>query len=538
MRRPPAPVALALVAAVVALGVVLDAQNPSQATDRPDPVRAGAASSGAWYCAAVGMRDADAVRIVAAAPPASAAELSRPSIVRIDTFREGGVRRAHEDTPVFPDSSFAETIGMHEENVGVAARWWERPAAISRVWERVRAGAPSGYVTGPCEPGPSPIWVVPGMATAGGAQATLFLANPFDSDASLRVELTTADGPLAPRLLQNVVVPRHSVRQVPLNRYAPENPDLGVVVTTRSGRVIAEAVQTFTAAIGGIDGTSLVKAAREPAETWTFPWVADHEGAASSWLWVTNTTDHAAAVTLTLHTRDGAATAQGLDEVTVEPHSVKRVDLAGSVPAGQGGLTVRADNGVPIVAAVATEFTGEPVERTGLAVQLGSPVTDASWVLAGGPTDGRQVYLRLANPRGEQARVDVSLWSATGVLRPPDLQGVTLPPGGWTSLDLGQYLPAADHFSAFVTAAAGEVVAGLEAYDTAGPRRLVAALGVPAQLWAGGEIVPPVEYVPGYSQRIATSLGPSPEPTPAVTGETGQTPSTDAGGSTPASSGG
>ena len=511
MRRPPAPVALLLVAALVVLGVVLDARRPSQATDRPPPVRAGAATSGAWYCAAGDTQGGDSLHVVAASPPSP---LSQPSVVRIDSLHDGTVGRTGEDTQVFPDSSFARAVTVDEPGVAVAARWWERPAAISRVWEMTSPGGPTGYVTGPCEPGPSPTWIIPGVATAGGAQAVLYLANPFESDASLSIEFTTSDGTVAPRLLENVVVSRHSVKQILLNQYAPEMPDLGVVVHTRSGRIVAEAVQTFNAAIGGVDGTSLVKAARAPAETWTIPWLADRQDTATSWLWITNTNDQAASVALSVHTKDGGAVSPpGLEEITVDPHGVQRVDLQGVVPGSQGGLTVRSDNGVPIVASVATEFTTPPSERTGLSVQLGAPRTDASWVLAGGPTNGRQILLRLVNPRGETARVDVSLWSATGVLRPDDLQGVEIPPGGWTSLDLGTDLPAADHFSAFVTAEEGEVVAGLEAYDVAGPRRLVATLGVPASVWAGGQIVPPVEYVPGFTQRVGTSLGPSPAPT-------------------------
>lgn len=565
--------AVLVVAVAVAAFAVVDAVNPSRAIDRPEPVFAGQATSGAWYCGAGNTATGSTVDVVAASVPSPE---GAPADVAMVTFEDGAVARG-DSLQIFGDSSAAASVSPDRPALGVTVRWWEAPTAVTRIWDLQAVGGPSGLVAGPCEAEPSDVWVVPGMVTAGGAQANLVLANPFETDASVSISLTTPEGLLEPTLLENVVVPERSTRTVLVNEHAPERSDVGIVVRTRSGRIVAEAFQTFDAAIGGVEGVTLVKAARAPAEAWTIPWFAstpdpleietgdeDDEGApaddeeasgedgsdqdaaddeetadeeetagqgedqptledvtgrdslevtAESWLWVSNIEDRPSSLILTVHSQAGGRVADIEEDLTVEPGAVKRIDLRGLLPGDldRGALTVRSENGVPVVASVATLFTGDDEQRTGVAVQMGTPEPDPRWVLSGGATEGRASYVELVNSSSEAASVDVALWDGASLVRPEILQGIQIDTGGVVTVDVTGYLPEAVHYTVFVTATEGAVVAGRLSYTEEGPLRLVATPGVPSVVWAGGEQVPPVQFDPGLPQRIGTVRGPSPD---------------------------
>lgn len=502
------------------------------------------ASAGAWYCAIAGGADDAGASLTVAAPPSDGTE---PAAVAIDPFHEGdGV--GDDSVQVFAGGMVTRAIAGAGEQVGVAARWWGAPAAVARTWRVPGTIGPAGLVEGPCEPGPSTRWYVPGVATAGGAQARLVLVNPFTTDATLRVSFTGPDGRIEPKRLENVVVPERSVREILLNEHAPEQPDLGVVVEARSGRVVAEALQTFSAAIGGIDGATLVAATARPAETWTIPWFEDAASAAAvpeeggtptegategpdadeqppasgarSWLWVSNPSSRPAALVVTLHTNGGGHVPEGLEELTLEPGETQRVDLRGQLPPGapHGGVTIRSDNGVPFVASVATEYADPATERTGVAIQLGAAEPDRRWVLAGAAGPGRRRFVHVANPGGDEAVVDLAVQDGSGLVRPEELQGLTIAPAAIATIDLGAFVaPEATGVAVFVEARAGSVVASTHAFAPEGRRDAVAARGVPQGTWRSRARVPAVGYAPTLPERIGTSLGPSPRaPVPGV----------------------
>lgn len=506
--RATSPLLAALaVVAVVALGLGLDRLVPLGSQAPSEPVAAGTATSGAWYCAAGGAGAGSGLLLITAAPPS---DVSTPGETVTTSVTDGEVEVLRRGN-VFASSANLDRLTGGAEAIGLATRWWDLPVAVTRYWDvRSEAGV-SGVVSGPCVAQPSDTWIVPGLATAGGAQADVHLANPFDSDATVAVTLTTPDGVLAPRRLENVVVPRRSVLRIELNEHAPERADLGVVVETRAGRVVVEAVQSFNAAIGGVEGLALASAAPEPAEVWTIPWFADAEDR-QSWLWITNPGERAAAVELTVHTGEGGTVPEGVEEITLPAGSVQRVDLRGLLPAGDawGGLTVRSENGQPIVASVATQFTAEDATRTGFALELGSVVTDDSWVLSGGPTAEREVEVVLVNPGGDDAVVDLEVWAGAGILRPDDLRGIRVPTGQAVTVTLSEdQLPAAPAYTVFVAAREGLVVAGQVVTTTGeGPLEPVASPGVPIGSTAEGGTLPPIRFDPGMAHRIGTELGP------------------------------
>lgn len=547
MTAPRSLLLLVLVAALVGVGMGVDAALPPPSPDVGEEVAAGPATSGAWYCAAAGTGGDDVVDVVAAAPPSDA---STPAELAVEVAREGETAVASRPQLV-PGASASVRPAGAAGPVALTTRWWDQPVAVTRLWEVTSGDGVSGRIVGPCERRLSERWVVPGVATAGGAQARVHLANPFDSDAAVTITLATPDGVLAPRLLENVVVPKRSSRVVDLNEHAPERADLGVVVQTRSGRVVAEAVQSFNAAIGGVEGLSLVRALPELAETWTIPWFADG-GDAASWLWLTNPdTDRAAAVELTVHTADGGGVPEGLEEITLDPGTVQRIDLRGLLPDGvtSGALTIRSDNGIPIAAAVGSQRGGEtappdtpddgtddgapddgtddqapdedggasdqeepaateptPEERSGIAVLSGAAEAGTSWVLTGGPTAGRTVTIQVVNVSAEEAVVDLTLWAGSGLVRPDALQGVTIAPGAVRSLDVSADLAEAPDHTVFVRARQGRVVVGRVGTSAEGRLGLTAHTGLMMDVYDAGRLRVPVDFAPGMSQRIGTRL--------------------------------
>lgn len=524
MRRPPAVLGLALVALLVAAG--FGAEHflaPPRAAEGTTAV-SGPATSGAWYCA---VGDTEEGRSLSVSTAVADLGTRSPSEVVVEPFAEGRVDDLSARR-VFPGTASTRTYDDLGESPGVAVRWWDAPSVAWRTW-RVGGGEtdplPEGLVSGPCQAEPSDRWIVPGLATAGGAEAHLTLVNPFGSDASVAVAFATPAGRVEPQRLQNVVVPARSTRDVLVNDFAPDEADLGALVTVRSGRVVAEAYQALDAAIGGLDAVTLVEAAPAPAEAWTVPWFQAADDTTGSWLWVTNLEDRPAAVAVSVHSGAGGSVPDGLEEITIEPGRVRRIDLADALPgnADSGAVSVRSDNGVPVTASAVTQIGADSSERGGLAVQLGARTPDEVWVLDGGDAEGRTGQVALANPSADTATVDLTVWNGSTVTRPDELQDVAVPSGAQVTLDVdpGQIT---DH-TIFVTAERGAVVAGVVTRAEEGPLGLAASAGVPGSRWRGGEPVAPVQAEPGLGQRVGTDLGvrspaplgsPTPRPSPTV----------------------
>lgn len=543
------PTALfAAVLLVIGAGVGADRLLGDVAAETPDTAIAGPSVAGASYCAVGDTVQGNNLALITAAPSVD----TRPAETRTDQFAEGTVTRGPE-VEVFPSTATTALVPGGAEATASVARWWRNPAVVTRAWEVNAAGIPGGLVEGPCPSAPSSRWVIAGMTTAGGANAYVSLANPFETDATLSISLLTPDGPVQPILLENVVVPRHSVRRVHVNEHRPEELDVGLVVETRAGRVVAEGYQVVDAAVGGVEGVSLVPATAAPAETWTAPWFQDDTpprapvpaapapdpaatepadevteppsepepavsfdgDGARSWIWVANPDDRPAAVTVTLHTVDGGVTPDGLEELTVPPGSTTRIDLAGLLPEGprRGAWTVRSENGVPIVASSATRIAAGDEDRTGIAVSLAASAPDPVWVLSGRAGAGRSAFVHLANPTSEPAAVSIALWGGLGLVAAPELETIMVPPGAVTAVDLGVHLPEdATEATAFVSVADGRVVAGWQGQAGDGRLDLTAALGVPSARWVGGRQVNPITFEPGLARRIGTRSGPAVEP--------------------------
>jgi len=531
-------VGIAIVLSAVAVGV--DLAIPPASHQTQEPVMAGPAVAGAWYCAAGSTQDGSTARYYAATPRT---EDGTPAEVTTAFFQSGTVT-ARSSAAVFPFTSVYVDAAPDLPNVAAGVRWFAQPAAVTRSWQVQGAGLPSGLVEGPCASGPSTSWFIPGMTTAGGAQAEIHVTNPFATDSSIAVRMTSPDGEIAPVLLENVLVAARSSTVIELNDHAPEQSDLGVVVTARSGRVVAEGVQFVSAAIGGIEGVSLVRATPRLAETWTVPFaIADpvvtdepdgeptdeptdepteDEGdvaqpappapleqvdQAASWVWVSNPNPESAAVSLAMHTEIGLELPDLGEELTVPANGQLRIDLGPLLPDGARatGVTIRSENGVP-VAVSAASMVQDGDGRTGLSIQRGETSPDTVYILTGAAAPGRRQFLDLVNPGGDPAVVDVSLFNGITVLRPAELQGLEVAPGGLLVSELGSALESAEEMTAIISVRQGGIVAGRHAFAREGTLDWVVSTGITAGLWRGGEVVPAVRNDETLTRRLGTAV--------------------------------
>lgn len=554
---------LAVVSVLTAVVLVVDAVVPIGAAPEVEPVEAGPVVAGGWYCAAAGSLGEDVTQVVTAAPRTV---LEPPSEF---TYAEllNGSRVPTAQQNLFGDQAVTTTLSDEREAAAVEVRWFEHPAAVTRVWRRRSDGVPSATVSGPCASGPDDTWYVPGLSTAGGASATLHIANPFASAASVGVVFLTPEGEVDPVRLRNQVVPANGVLRVDVNEFLPRQGDLAAVVTARSGRVVTEAVQQVDAAIGGVNGLSLAAAAPEPGVVWTIPWslvgdqpvvptpsddgdadgteaptddgtedgsgddpstddaaevpvadggpLASDEGTpATSWVWVANPSDTAAAVSLTLHAPGGPVVPELGEELEVGARSVLRIALDGLLPedVDTAGVTVTSNNDVPVVVSLGTvvRLAGGDERRTGYSVQAAVPAADVGWVLSGPSGSGGVLVLHLTNPGADPALVDVVLWDGAAAQRPPNLQGVTVAPGTVVELPVDQGLLQADTWTAFVTATEGQVVAGARSFRSEAPVDWVVQTGIPAAVWRGGGTVPTIVRDAGLVERLGTDSGAAP----------------------------
>ena len=99
----------------------------------------------------------------------------------------------------------------------------------------------------PCATAASADWYFPAADTAsqGDAAAQLWLSNPFLSDASIDVTVSSDDGVRVPTELSGLVIPGRSTKVVDLGKIVQRRDQFSMAVHDRSGRVVAELSQSM-----------------------------------------------------------------------------------------------------------------------------------------------------------------------------------------------------------------------------------------------------------------------------------------------------
>jgi hypothetical protein len=496
----PYVIKVALVLTVAAAVVAVDRSVAPPEPDVADPAQVAAEHVGGSVTCPVGDgRDGTRASVSAIGPGAGE---GGPGLVELGAFGDGTLS-LNDATRLLPYTAERTTLDADGE-IAAFAHFYDGPVAVHREWQLAgEEDLPPGIAAGPCVAGSSDRWLVPGMSTAGGHEARLRLANPYETDATVAIRLVTPEGPVEPTVLQNLTVQGRSTAEIEVNEHLPERDDVAAEIHVLNGRMVAEGYQLVRQAIGDVDGVSLLASAEQPSTEWTVPWVA-HAEDRQSWLWLLNPGERPAPVELTLHGGDGGLVPDGLAEVTVEPGQLRRIDLRGTFPDNltSAAVTVRSD-GAPVVASGVVRQEAGDAEDTGMAVQLGAR-PDTDWVLAGGETTGRSNQVRLINPGSEPAVVDVVLYNGQEVGRLEALSGIEVGPGALVPVDLSSHLGQVESWAAFVVASEGSVVAGHVGRGGEGSLDLVAGPAIPGAAWdrVGPAVVG--RHLPGLTQRTGT----------------------------------
>lgn len=482
---------LAVVGAVLALGMAVDVFAAAAPPAPVPPVPQEPASAGSWFCPAVAGEGEEATLTIAAVGDS-------PSSVIVDRYSEG---RAVADEPltVRPGGSSVVPLTGKDAQAPTAVRWTGGPAVVSWRVDGTRTASAT------CEPAPAETWHLTGFNSVRGSVPTLHLFNPFTADAVVRLVFGTPDGREALALTENVPVGAGGTTSINLRKYQPEEPDLAVTVEVLSGRVVAQGEQLLDPPgdANGSVGRLLLSAATAASESWSFAYAADGNGT-QSWLSVLNPGDDEAAVQFRVSDPSNASSSF-VGEVSVPPGGLSRIELAKVSRSPEFGVSVKVVNSEPVVV-----FRGTGVRSGSGAVvtgSLGAPAAAQRLALVGGGSAGRDGLISLYNPGPEPARVDLSAQGA-----PQRWSGIVLGPNVRKSFELSAV--GDERRSVPVIASADvPIVADLRSRATEGASlRLWLAPAVAESVWIGPETRPAVRRHPWLS----THAGEVPQSEPPV----------------------
>ncbi|CAN5922813.1 hypothetical protein BH23ACT10_BH23ACT10_35920 [soil metagenome] len=427
-------IAVALVALAVMIGATLAADRVVAAPVAPSAAYTEQVdvSSGTWYCVPLPRRDEAATLTVAAVGD----EASR---VAIENFEDGEATFADERRELAPNETLElELDGAAEAPPAVVVRWSGGPVVAS--WT---ADASDGQRLGAsCSPSPAPRWLVSGAVTTVGSTTRLYLFNPFDSDAVVRVAFATPEGRQDLVSSENVSVPARQVVDVDITELQPEQPDLGMIVEVEAGRVIATGLQSFgqpdlpEIELEGAElstdptapeGRTVLPATATDATTAGFAYAAAGQ-ATSSWITVLNPNTRPARLTMTAS--DEIASDTGGEELVVAPESVARIELDSASSSPNFGVALRSTNDTTFVANGFLALTGDDKR---VAAIPGVTALDRSSAQAAAP-DGSNPEVAVFNPGDTTATLAINIGGSA--------------PGTWSSVEVApgamELLPAAD----------------------------------------------------------------------------------------------
>ena len=196
-----------------------------------------------------------------------------------------------------------------------AVAWWPRPSPplSSGSWESetvITSGGgvavtqtvsdSLGWSQAPCQSTTSAQWYFAGGSTAASNALYISLLNPTSTPVVVDLSFMTPAGVVHPINYQGIVLPAGQVAVEDVTSEVQETPIISTVVSTRTGRVVASAVQQIVGQGGTSGGLSLVRGAAAPQSHWTIPQAQEVPGGSSE---VDVFNPGAATETVTVHFR-------------------------------------------------------------------------------------------------------------------------------------------------------------------------------------------------------------------------------------------
>lgn len=330
-----------------------------------------------------------------------------------------------------------------------------------------------GASVAPCASDASPTWYFANGSTERDAVEVLVLFNPFPDDAIVDITFATEEGRVEPAALAGLPVEAGTTTLVDVHDNVRRRAVVATSVVARSGRLIADRIQSFDASIGR-RGVSLTLGAPGLAAAWTFPEGLWTDGLSQQWH-VFNPSDREAEVSLEIIPDEGDPI-EPID-LTVPAHTQLVIDADGKVPAGVAHTsTIVSLNGVPVVAERSLDAR-PPAERRGWSSALGSPLARPRWLLALGEVSGNtDEWIVVHNPNPEKVTLSVTALTGGQVLAIEGLQDLDVAPGGRLALRLGDHIQRSP--LPLLVEANGDVVVERDLYRV-GSTGITAIVGIP-----------------------------------------------------------
>lgn len=405
------PVIIVLPALIVA-GAVL---GTARQTSTNDPARISVPSVSAddsfgstWYCAAgsaTGTNQGFAEQTILISNPNSEA---RSGLLTVVTSTDNTKSKRIE----IPARSVAQFLISDVVTAPWAAALVEVEGGGVSVSHEVLGTA--GYDAGPCASSPSSQWYFPSGTTLAGTRNLLALFNPFPSEAAVDVTFDTDDGLRAPQAFQGLVLPGGTLTVIDVGEVVTLRKYVSTTVVSRTGRVIAEQLQSGDGREGVTSGLSLTLGATGGTSRWVFPVSVPAQIAVSETIEIINTEDRD--ITVEIQVIPDNPEENGF----IEPFEVAVPRLRSiSVNVGEDGRIPRAFGHSFIVSAsdnaniVVQRSSGGRGDIAGLSLLMGIPVAATEWTVpalrSGTPTVSS---LHILNPLSDvTATVEVVSYS-------------------------------------------------------------------------------------------------------------------------------
>lgn len=280
-----------------------------------------------------------------------------------------------------------------------------------------------GRDVAPCQSRASDAWLLPAGASTRDAALTLAIYNPYAGEARVDLAFTTEESVREPPALQGLAVAPGAVVAVDVSAVVTERAVIATTVAATRGQVVVDRIQTYDGQGAATtdeeaeaetyrrEGLTVTPAVPGPQRVWAFP-ASVRSGFVHEQVVLFNPRDEAAEVELEVALDDPERNGV-LDPlpVTVPPgeFTVFDVDAVESIPSGvTHSITVRSENGVPVVAERTLAAAGEDAPYTGTAASTGSPLASERWAFASGP-DPEDEAGRIVVTNPGDAPVDVEL---------------------------------------------------------------------------------------------------------------------------------
>jgi hypothetical protein len=284
---------------------------------------------------------------------------------------------------------------------------------------------PLGWSQAPCQSSTSASWYFASGTTAAADTLAIALLNPTSTPVVVDLSFLTPSGMVHPINYQGIVLPAGQMAAENVTSEVQEVNPISTVVTARTGRVVASAVQGIVGAGAAFGGLSLVPGVPAPQSHWAIPQAQEVSGGASE-IDVFNPGSSTETVTVQVRLPSGPL-APLTDKVLPGTTWVLKTSAETRIPDNQTyATTIDATGGPGVVVgrSVALPGTATPPPQAGVASAvdgLSSASPNGEWVVPPPGTDdtpavpgAAPAYLALFNTSSKSETYDAVATTASG----------------------------------------------------------------------------------------------------------------------------